>query len=260
MNPFDILTGNQSSLIPERDTNAISGSSFIQKNINFKSGIREDRILQEFLSGNIPNFLRKFIPITVTDGTDSIVYLVMPDYLSIGSDSDYVRMPTNPLTAQKIADKYDCTLPTRKMVNDIWKHSDNKLEPLPWGPPYDDSMSYTERFGIHNSRIQNQLSDKNPFLLTSGHKKDIVLTNKLTPNNPNKRVAIYGWIHTNGQAIQGLNHVSHDDKYSDYAHGTRLISNDVLVNGTLTKIQHIFSDASLAHLVSDEGPLTFQNY
>jgi hypothetical protein len=258
---LDILgEPKQNSLIVTREINAVSGSEFVSNHFNLTGQARENEILSEFLNGNIPDFLRKFYPITVDDGNDSITYLVMSDYLSIGSDEDYVRMPMNPLTAQIIADKYDCVLPTTKIVNDIWKNSVNKLKPLPWGPPYDASMMSTERIGVHNSRIQAQLADKDYKSLTSGHKKDVVLTNKLYPNNPNKRVAIYGWIQLTGQPIQPLNPVSHEQTYADYSHGIRLIANDVLINGNLAKIQDIFKDNKYCKLISDEGALQFIKY
>jgi hypothetical protein len=253
-------TSDQNSLIPIKSSNAIAGSEFIKNNINLSGKIREDNILAEFLNGNIPDFLRKFSSVTINVASNTLTYLVMPEYLSIGMDSDYVRIPMNPLTAQIIADKYDCTLPTRKIVNDIWSQSFNKLKPLPWGPPYDASMMSTERYGIHNARIQAQLNNKDYKSLTSGHKKDVVLTNKLSPSNPNKRVAIYGWIQNDGKPIQGLNPVSHEDTYADYSHGIRLISNDAMLNGSLVRMQDIFKDASLCSLVSDEGPLTFLKY
>jgi hypothetical protein len=184
----------------------------------------------------------------------------MTDVLCIGQNNDYVRMPMNPHTAQAIANQYDCTLPTRKMVNDIWSAAANKLEPKPWGPPFDGTMLNTYRIGVHNTTIQNQLAGLNSSALISGHKKDVVLTNRLAPNNPNKRVAIYGWIQTNGQAIQGLNPVSHEDTYADYSHGIRMIANDVMVNGNVMRMKDVFADPALSVLVSDEGPLTFTSY
>lgn len=260
-NIFDNLaTPTQNSLISVRDDNAVLGSEFIKNNMNIVGKSREDNILNEFLNGNIPDFLRTFNSITINHPGHILTYLVMADYLSIGTDADYVRIPMNPLTAQLIAEKYDCTLPTRKMVNDIWYNSMNKLAPLPWGPPYDQSMMSTERYGIHNARIQNQLQNKDFKLLTSGHKKDVVLTNKLAPNNPKKRVAIYGWIQLDGTPIQNLNPVSHEDTYADYSHGIRLIANDVMYNGSLMRIQDIFQDNELSFLVSDEGSLNFTKY
>ena len=246
--------------IPARDLNAVTGSEWVQANINLVGATREANILKEFQSGNIPDFLRNFIEVTITDGTNSITYKVMSDYLCVGSDSDYVRMPMNPHTAQAIADQYDCTLITRKMTNDIWKHSVNKLEPKPWGPPYDLDMEKTHRIGTHSKTIQKQLANKDPFALTSGHKKDVVITNKLAPSNAQKRVAIYGWIQLNGTPIQGLNPTSHDDKYADYSHGIRLVSNDCTVNGVTMKIQDVFKHSTYCKLISDEGPLKFLRY
>lgn len=250
------------SSIPERNPNSMTGSEFIQANLNLVGATRETNILKEFQEGNMPDFLRSFVEITVTDGTNTIVYKAMSDYLCIGSDDDYVRMPMNPHTAQSIADQYDCTLVTRKMVNDIWKQSVNKLAPKPWGPPYNADMEKTHRIGTHSKWIQDQLttSGKDPFALTSGHKKDVVITNKLAPNNPQKRVAIYGWIQLNGQPIQGLNPTSHDDKYADYSHGIRLVDNNVVVNGQSMRIRDVFKHATYCKLISDEGVLNFLSY
>jgi hypothetical protein len=257
---FSVFGAGGTSLIPHRDPGACTGSAFIENNINLNGAAREQNILDEFMHGNIPDFLRNFVPVTVHGGNDSLTYLVMPDYLCIGSNDDYVRMPMNPHTAQAIADQYDCTLPTRKMVNDIWKVSVNKLTPKPWGPPYDADMEKTYRIGIHNSTIQVQLSGKDNAALTSGHKKDVCLTNSLYPNNPIKRVAIYGWIQSNGIAIQGLNPVSHDDHYADYSHGIRLCSNDVIFNGTPMRMKDVFANPKLAASISDEGALLFIRY
>lgn len=248
------------SLIPQKDNSALVGSAFIQANMSVSRTTREQNILDNFLSGNIPDFLRNFVQVSVNSGHNSITYLVTSDYLSIGSNDDYVRMPMNPLTAQKIADKYDCTLPTRKMVNDIWLHSTNKLQPMSWGPPYDATMMSTYRIGVHNEWIQKQLSGKDFTALTSGHKKDVVLSNKMSPNNPNKKVTIYGWIQNNGQPIQGLNYWSHEDTYSDYSHGIRLIARDVMVNGSPMRIEDVFKDTKLSALISDEGILSFLKY
>jgi hypothetical protein len=260
MSSIDIFGVAGNSLIPNRDPGSVSGSAFIQANMNLSGSIREQNILNEFVHGNIPDFLRNFQSITVSNGSNTIIYSIMPDVLSIGSDSDYVRMPMNPHTAQAIANKYDCTLPTRKMVNDIWTQATNKLTPLPWGPPYDEDMLKTYRIGVHNDRIQAQLQGKNPHVIISGHKKDVVLTNRLYPDNHNRRVAIYGWIQPNGQAIQGLNPSSHEDTYEDYSHGIRMVANDVLVNGNPMRMSTVFSDPVLSSLVSDEGTLMFQSY
>lgn len=253
-------SANGGSLIPIRDPGSMTGSGFCQANMNLGGSVREQHILDEFMHGNVPDFIRHFVPVTVTKGSDSITYLATSDYLCVGSNEDYVRMPMNPHTAQTIANKYDCTLPTKKIVNDLWSQSTNKLVPKPWGPPYDADMEKTYRILAHNNTIQSQLSKLDPHALTSGHKKDVVITNYLAPDNPNKRVAIYGWIQLNGQPIQGLNYFSHEDYYADYSHGIRLIANDVIVNGNPMRLQDVFKHSTFSGLVSDEGPLQFLKY
>jgi len=48
------------------------------------------------------------------------LYYVLPDYLAVGSDQNYFLCPMTPILAQRIADYAECTLPTRKMVNEIY--------------------------------------------------------------------------------------------------------------------------------------------
>ena len=38
----------------------------------------------------------------------------MPDYLAVGSDEDFLRMPMTPASAKVIADAFGCRLPTRE--------------------------------------------------------------------------------------------------------------------------------------------------
>ena len=45
----------------------------------------------------------------------SVKYQVMPDYLAIGSDEDFCRIPMGPITAQKLADLFGAVMPTRKL-------------------------------------------------------------------------------------------------------------------------------------------------
>lgn len=242
-------------LIPQRKANASSGSEFINKIKGLNKIDRADAILNEFMEGNIPDFLRKFKIISI----GAISYLVTSDYLSIGDNNDYIRMPMSPLMAQKICDKYDCSLPTKYIVETIHKQAEIKLSPKPWGPPYDHTMDDTNRYLIHNNTINKQLINLDKTKLISGHKKDVVITNKLAPNNSNKKVAIFGWI-ANGTPIQGLNVHSHDYNYQDYSHGIRLVINDVLLEGRITRIQDVFIDPIHHKLLSDEGIMKFNRY
>ena len=236
----------------------LNGDDLYQKINNLTGMSREDIIFSSFFDGAVPDFIRNFKPIKINDGTNEIIYFVTNDYLSIGDDNNYFRIPMTPLTAQKIADMYYCTLPTKKMVMDIWKNSIYKIDPSALPP--NNQMTSSKYYYDHNQKIHKQLSGCDYSQLISGNKKDIVLTNTLAPNNPNKIVAIYGWIQKNGVPIQGLNVHSHDINYVDYSHGVRLIFNEVLVNNTVMDIKEVFSSIDLCSLLSDEGVLNFTSY
>ena len=78
------------------------------------------------LRGNVPDFLRSFQKITVkakdaTGREHTATFEVMPDYLAVGSDADFVRVPMTPMTAARIADAFGCALPTRKVVDEVYR-------------------------------------------------------------------------------------------------------------------------------------------
>lgn len=220
---------------------------------------REDLVLQEFLSGNVPAFMHNWVEVHVAP--NACIY-VMPDYLCVGTGYDYCRIPMWPGTAQKIADAYGAMLPTRKMVNDIWKAGTVKLNPQPWGPPFDSDMEKTHRWATHNQMIEEQKAqrypDSAPGELVVGHKKDVVISAKM--GNKPKNVWIYGWQYLTGQPIQGLNGVSHSSFYGDYSHSCRLVSKFMSLDGEIVPVREILSDPTRCSLLSDEGPVRVLTY
>ena len=63
------------------------------------SGLERDReALEQLRSGNLPAFIRRAVPVEFDAGAAGepfahITVCVLPDYLAIGSDSDYLLMP-----------------------------------------------------------------------------------------------------------------------------------------------------------------------
>lgn len=243
-------------LIPDRNPFSVAGKEFCDSLPSKKlDPIREKALLEEYVTNaNVPDFFRNFVQIEVGDSTRSILIIVAPDYLCVGTDDDYVRTPLNPLSAQKIADAWGCVLPTKKMVDLIWKAASVKLDPFPLPPTA--QMTTVEWFLRSNDAIQKQLGKVVDFELGSlvgGHKKDVVVTTKtfITP----KKVAIYGWHQKNGRAIQGpgVNGSSHEETYADYSHGIRLVDSTAYVDGTATTIHEILNDKDLCRYLSEEG-------
>jgi hypothetical protein len=116
-------------------------------------------------------------------------------------------------------------------------------------------MRSTAYYVSHNRKIRQQrLVQCCPLsALISGHKKDVVLTNRLE-RNPDK-IAIYGWHRASGVPIQPLSTV-HGVNYADYSHGIRLVSDTVLIDGAPRSIYEVLEDSRLAKILSDEGPIS----
>jgi hypothetical protein len=231
--------------IPDRSSSMGGGKAFAESIADLPAKACEAAIVQEVLRGNIPDFLRRFHTVRLNRCT----FDVMPDYLAVGSDDDYVRMPMTPASATAIADAFGCSLPTRTMVNEVYQQADVKVEPRPLTERREAVRTFIE----HNRIIQEQLAGKKLGLLVAGDKKDVVLTNRLK-ERPNK-VAIYGWHKLDGKPIQEL-YVGHADSYVDYSHGIRLVKRQVTVDGKPRDIGDVLKDAELSKLLSDEGPIT----
>ena len=241
------------SNIPPRPADAIGGTALMQRVATLPRDQREEQIAAEILRGNVPEFLRQFKTIRITailkDGNPHTIDLrVMPDYLSVGSDSDFVRVPLTPMTATKIAGAFNCDLPTPKIVDEIYQQADVKVEPR----PMTERREAVETFLEHNRIIEEQRKGHALGELVAGIKKDVVLTNRLA-DKPG-HVAIYGWHKLDGQPIQPLTTV-HIATYVDYSHGIRLIDRHVVVDGKEMTIDDVLTSPELNPLVSDEGPL-----
>jgi hypothetical protein len=218
---------------------------------------RERAILDQLMGGNLPSFLRKLVPVKLSyqlarGKTLLATIFVMPEYLAIGSDSDFLRIPMNFHTATAVADRFGFVLPTRKIVDAIYDQSSDRFtpQPLPAGP----EMTSTEYYRKHNAMVERQSRTRGFELggLVAGHKKDVVLTNHLR-YRPD-RIAIYGWHRAVGQPIQPLSTV-HGANYADYSHGIRLVDKMAMIEGRLRSVYDILQDSLLAGLLSDEGAI-----
>ena len=249
--------------LPPRAADAPDGDAFIQKIFALNLATRDALIAKEFLAGNTPSFLRKLCTVTVTNvangKTNVGTFFVAPEYLAIGSDENNFLAPISPSTAQHIADKLDCVLPTRKMVDAIYSAAAVKLTPLPIPPT--SAMTTVPIFAQHNETVRAQrmaLTNAHPLgALVAGHKKDVVVTARLA--SVTNKIAIYGWHQANGKAIQPL-YLGHVAAWVDYSQCIRLVAQTMMVNGEKKSISEILADPKLCDLISDEGVVTSARY
>lgn len=247
------LSGN----IPKRVGQAPSGTELMEALRQTRGRQRDDAVVRQVLSGNVPEFMRALVPVdlsgTQANGESVVVTIcVTPEYLAVGDDRDFVRVPVGLAAAARVASEFGFLLPTTKMVDAIYSQARLRLTPRPMKPT--SQMESTDYLLQHNRTLQAQRSETRSSLadLTGGQKKDIVLTNRLR-SKPG-RVAIYGWHRANGRPIQPLSTV-HGAQYADYSHGVRLVSQTAFINGKAVDLAAIMESRELANVVSNEGPI-----
>lgn len=247
--------------IPRRPGSARGAQAVLASVANVDGVKRDQTVLREILGGNMPGFIRNLAPVNISgraaDGSNvSITLCVTPDYLALGSDRDYVRVPLGLRAATRIGEQFNMILPTPRMVDQIYRQADLRLSPRPMTPG--PQMTSTNYFMRHNATVeaQRQSAGAAPGTLISGHKKDVVLTTRLASNRG--RVAIYGWHRSNGQPIQPLSTV-HGAGYADYSHGVRLVSRTAFLNGKSIDLRTLMADPRYAGLLSSEGPISGPN-
>ena len=262
---FTLKLNAQTLQLKQRKADAMTGSAFAKaisdSTITLKK--RERQIYKEIKSGNVPDFLRSLQQVTDSKDWDlgidkvSVTYFVLPDYFCIGNNNDFFYIPMTPVLAQRIAKLTKTSLPTKRMVDQMYKNAKIKLVPQPISPSK--LMTTVPIFIAHNDSIKLQL---NPYILkhiaselTAGSKKDIIISNKIYGENT-KRVVIYGWHKLDGKPIQPV-YNKHTNNWADYSHGVRLIQNNVIVNNNgidyKTTIQKVLKSNTKNYLLSDEG-------
>ena len=245
---------------PVPSSSRLTGTAFYKTAAAFNWQQRDSFAVKEIISGNIPSFLKKLVPVHVsiidsaTGKEIKATYYVMPDYLSIGTDGDWARVPMTPMAAQKIADSLHCFLPTRKMVDDIYKAGQVKLEPIPMYAFRDSTPTMYQ----HHLIIEGQRKGRNGLI--AGIKKDVVISGKISrtpkPKNP---VAIYGWHKLDGKPIQPL-YTGHADWYVDYSHGIRLVYRKVKVEGKWMDYVEVLNHPVYKKLICDEESCAYFKY
>jgi hypothetical protein len=237
----------------------ITGAEFYTTAFPFKWQQRDSLVLKEIFAGNIPTFLKRFVPIhvqTKDSATGKIIkatYYVARDYLSVGTNDDWARVNITPYAAQEIADTFQCFLPTKKMVDDIYKAAKVKLEPVPMYAFRDSTPTMYQ----HHLIIEGQRKGRKGLI--AGIQKDVVISGKIARDPKPDRVAIYGWHKLDGSSIQPL-YTGHVYWWVDYSQGIRLIYRKIKVNGKWMDYIDVLKDSQLKKLICDEEYCDFYKY
>jgi hypothetical protein len=249
---------NKTIIQVNNPSQTFTGSSFYDTVAKLKWQERETIAVDAILKGNMPKFLFHFVPV-YSSYTDSLgkkyeaIFYVSSDYLSIGTNTNWARIPLTPMAAQKIADSFHCFLPTIKMVDLIYEQAKVKLAPQPMLNNRDSSNTMFQ----HHVIIEEQRKKEKGLI--AGIKKDVVLSNKIFNYPKQNKVAIYGWHQINGKPIQP-EYSGHVNWYVDYSHGIRLIARSIIINHKKMDYIEVLQHPVFKHLLSNENSLTFYKY
>jgi hypothetical protein len=241
---------------PARPEGAPTGTAFAKQIAGLSDHERYEAVLDQVLSGNVPDFLRELVPVTLTrppeihTGAAQVTVFVAPDYLSVGSDTDFLTVPLDFVTTSLAADALGFVLPTTRIVDAVYQAATLRLSPVPL--PAGAQMRSVEYILEHRARIAAERGCRRVGDLVAGTKKDLVLTGRL--RTAHDREAIYGWHRLNGKPIQPLSLV-HGKTYADYSHGIRVVDDTVIVDGQPCSYLASLADPEIAPLLSREGPI-----
>jgi hypothetical protein len=235
-----------------------TGSAFFAWANTQPRAVWDSMAVQQIVSGNYPHHVFRWVTIHTQLKVDSVTtlrasYQVTSDYLSIGTDADWSRVPLTAMAAQQLADSFQCFLPTRKIVDDIYQAARVKLAPMPMFAFRDSPVTMYQHHliieGLRNGRKG----------LIAGIKKDVVIAALLTRSAKPNRIAIYGWHQLNGKPIQPL-YAGHVNWYADYSHGVRLVKRTIQINGRPYDYVQVMQDPVLRKLICDEADCDVYRY
>lgn len=229
--------------LPLRPRGAPGGEAFFASIARATVAEREAALEEQLLAGNVPAFLRSLVPVSLRVGELDARVFVTPDYVAIGSDEDFVRVPLVVRTAARVASAAGSLFPTVEIVNAIYGAAELKIGSPPMAPGL--AMASSRYFVEHNRAIEanRRALDRPLGTLLAGPKKDLVLTARLLARPG--RTPIYGWFREDGSVIQPLS-LLHDHHHLDYTHGLRLVSTEAEIDGRLVPL--------LEHLVEEPTP------
>lgn len=224
---------------------------------------RDSFALKAFEAGAVPPFLKTFRRVRAhyrdsTGANFQAEFYVSPDYFSIGTSKDWARVPLTPMTAQQMADRLHCFLPTKKMVDDIWLAASIRPEPIPMYA-FRDSTPVMWR---HHLIVEGQRAGRKGLI--AGIKKDVVISGKVSHAPKADRVAIYGWHTIYNKPVQPL-YAGHVNWYVDYSHGIRMVWHRIRVkrpgkSWKWMEYTSILQDPVLQRLLCDEPYCDFFRY
>ncbi|MDP2320405.1 MAG: hypothetical protein Q8O42_13830 [Acidobacteriota bacterium] len=280
--------GTRATYFPPRDPSAPAGHAFMASIGGEKAPAdwakREDAMVAQLVKGNMPDKLLRWVTVnlTYTDKTRTITgsVQVLPDYLAVGSDTDWVYAPLDPVSAQLVADRFDCMLPTARICQAIYSQANPQVaisrdyylpDALRKKAKVGRAQTSTAAYVEHSDVVQAEMKKAGLAVgdFVAGHKKDVVLARSL--HGKSDRIAFHGFYdkgkypfepcyenkeHKPSPACnKDLPTLAHERRFADYAQGVRLVHPSMMVDGKAMAVAAVLVDPTLSFLISAEGPI-----
>ena len=236
-----------------------TASDFLKADLSLTD--REPAILDMFQRGCVPSWSTVRCTVSWMEGGVKVSAGVAPDYLMIGDDNDFLRIPMQCTTAQKVCDLYGAGMPTRHIVNRIFEQANHQLVGNPFPTTHMRDLSTFKASHDHIERQIDAIGATSRLETFAGHKKDIVVSNLLAKHPGH--VVIYGFCESLTDAHtyrfwQPL-YAAHTSDWTDYSQCPRMVY-DVNVDGTKYGYAEALQNPSVAHFFSDEGVIATPRY
>ncbi|MEM6532686.1 MAG: peptidoglycan-binding protein [Myxococcota bacterium] len=202
---------------------------------------QEELIVQAVLAGNVPDHVRSLVPVTVGRHGMEVTFYTLPDVISIGSNDDYVAIPMNRVSAERIAARLGMMLPTPQMVDDRWDQADYRFVPASLGGA---ATARISAYREHNAMLQREGTEGS---LVGGMAKVYVTDSESELGH----IGYYGWMRANGTPIQP-SYDAHNRNYADYSHGALLSSLFVHIDGVAYSVHDLLRHPTMHRLISHE--------
>ena len=219
---------------------------------------REKYIEDQVIAGN---FDAKWVDLTYNHSGHEVRLRVMEDALKV----EGIRVSVSARLAQRLADLFQATLPTAMVADLMYVHAARRANPCP--QPISSTVAAMKK---HSDSVEKQIGSSGGLAAPTG--KHWILDKKIESARTGT-ACNYGW-HFTGSSFQGIkgfaaaspsaganvkviqpNATAHDMMHSDYSQTCQLVSQQCWVDGVEKKFSDILKDASLAGLISHQGPL-----
>lgn len=210
---------------------------------------------------------------------------VLPDYLAVGNDVDYVHVPLDKYSAQRVATKLNAILPTARLCHSIYEQTpgshrigaiarDYYRSPGPNKTTPNWAQTSTAAYREHSQAIQDEMKKRriSPGELVAGHKKDVGIAQRL--HQQPRYIAFHGFYDGNGYPYEPcyenpshrpqsscrrdtaqLAHPQSDGRFFDYSQRVRLVHRWMEVNGKPRLVKKVLAKDDLSLLIGAEGKI-----